>query len=75
MADDKKKGAKGAAPKKEPSKRSLYKVEGTKVVRARRACPKCGPGVFMAEHKDRASCGNCGYTEMKQVAAPAGRQR
>ena len=28
-------------------------------------CPKCGPGVFMAEHKDRTTCGKCGYTEFK----------
>jgi len=65
---EKKKDAKGGAPKKEPSKRNLYKVEGTRVVRSRRPCPKCGAGVFLAEHKDRASCGNCGYTEMKQQA-------
>ena len=25
-------------------------------------CPECGPGVFMASHKDRKSCGRCGYT-------------
>lgn len=47
-----------------------YKIEGTKVVRARRDCPKCGPGRFLAQHKDRLACGNCGYTE--KVAAPAG---
>ena len=40
----------------------VYKVEGNKVVRSRRACPKCGPGVFLAQHEDRNSCGNCGYT-------------
>jgi len=28
-------------------------------------CPKCGPGVYLAEHKDRRSCGKCGYTEKK----------
>lgn len=28
-------------------------------------CPKCGPGVRLAEHKDRRSCGKCGYTEKK----------
>lgn len=64
MADKKK----DAKPAKVPSKRSLYKVEGNKVVRTRRACPKCGPGVFLAEHRDRASCGNCGYTEKKAVS-------
>ena len=29
-------------------------------------CPKCGPGVFMATHKDRVACGKCGYTEFKK---------
>lgn len=46
-------------------KRELYKVEGEKVIRMRRNCPKCGDGVFLAEHKDRLSCGKCGYTEFK----------
>jgi ubiquitin-small subunit ribosomal protein S27Ae len=71
MADKKKDAKGGKDAKKEPSKRSLYKVEGGKVVRARRACPKCGAGVFLAEHKDRVSCGNCGHTEMKVKAAAA----
>ena len=31
----------------------------------RRHCPKCGSCVFLAEHKNRFSCGNCGYTEFK----------
>lgn len=30
-----------------------------------KSCPKCGPGVFMASHKDRVACGKCGYTEKK----------
>jgi len=46
-------------------KREIYKVEGNRIVRQRRNCPKCGDGVFLAEHKDRLSCGNCGYTEFK----------
>jgi len=46
-------------------KRELFKVEGSKIVRLRRRCPKCGDGVFLAEHKDRFSCGGCGYTEFK----------
>lgn len=32
----------------------------------KRICPKCGPGVFLAEHKDRLHCGKCGYTEFKK---------
>ena len=43
----------------------FFKVEGNKITRNRRHCPKCGPGVFIAEHKDRFSCGKCGYTEFK----------
>ena len=29
-------------------------------------CPKCGPGVTLAEHSNRSSCGKCGYTEFKK---------
>jgi small subunit ribosomal protein S27Ae len=43
----------------------FFKVDGNKITRNRRHCPKCGPGVFIAEHKDRFSCGKCGYTEFK----------
>ena len=46
-------------------KREIFKVEGNKITRLRRSCPKCGGGVFLAEHKDRLSCGACGYTEFK----------
>lgn len=40
-----------------------YEVKDDNLVRKKRTCPKCGDGVFLAEHKDRASCGSCGYTE------------
>lgn len=46
-------------------KREIFKIEGDKIVRLRRNCPKCGDGVFLAEHKSRLSCGKCGYTEFK----------
>lgn len=49
-------------------KRELYEVTDGKVTRKRTECPKCGPGVFMAEHADRVSCGKCGYTEFKKKA-------
>ena len=58
-ADAKKKG--GA-----PAKKDAYEVSGDKVTRKKPVCPKCGPGVFMATHKDRVSCGKCGYTEFKK---------
>ncbi|MEK6821183.1 MAG: 30S ribosomal protein S27ae [archaeon] len=60
MADLKKK------KDKKPSKSRLYKVDGESVKRARVACPKCGPGVFLGQHKDRVACGNCGFLEWKK---------
>jgi len=47
-------------------KRELYGVKDNKLERKRKTCPKCGEGVFMAEHADRYSCGKCGYTEFKK---------
>ncbi|MGC9079323.1 MAG: 30S ribosomal protein S27ae, partial [Nanopusillaceae archaeon] len=38
-------------------------LEGGKVVRLKKQCPRCGR--FMGEHKDRYHCGYCGYTEFK----------
>lgn len=47
-----------------PIKKSdAYKVDGDSIERTKPVCPKCGPGVFMAVHKGRKSCGCCGYTE------------
>jgi len=47
-------------------KREIYEIKDGKLIRKRRFCPKCGPGVFLAEHEDRYSCGKCGYTEFKK---------
>jgi len=44
---------------------SMYKIEGDSVTRNNPTCPKCGPGFFMAVHKDRKVCGKCHYTEKK----------
>jgi len=46
----------------------LYKVDDTTLTRLKKECPRCGKGYFMAEHKDRMSCGNCGYTTFKMKA-------
>ena len=43
-----------------------YKTEGDSISRQRPHCPKCGPGVLLAQHKDRTSCGKCGYTEFNK---------
>lgn len=59
---------KGKVAQKESSnkqkKGTYYKVEGEKLAR-KKYCPKCGPGVFMAEHEKRSHCGKCGYAEFK----------
>ncbi len=48
----------------EGSKASVKKGDAFENGKAKKpVCPKCGPGVFMATHKDRVSCGKCGYTE------------
>jgi small subunit ribosomal protein S27Ae len=61
MAKDKKE------KKVKPSskKYALYE-SGDSVKRKNQFCPKCGVGVFLAQHKDRATCGKCGYTEFKK---------
>jgi small subunit ribosomal protein S27Ae len=43
----------------------FFKIEGDRINRIRKHCPKCGPAVFLAEHSNRFSCGKCGYTEFK----------
>lgn len=47
---------------KAPAKK---KERVTKAYKAGKHCPKCGPGVKLAAHKDRLSCGKCGYYEKK----------
>ncbi len=51
--------------KKKQTKSEFYDTSG-ELKRQKKFCPKCGEGVFMAEHKDRFTCGKCSYTEMKQ---------
>lgn len=49
----------------------FYTIEGNKLVRSHKACPKCGPGVFLAQHKDRSHCGRCGFMEKVERAPKA----
>lgn len=62
MAD---KGKSKDKDKKTSKKWMYYTVEGDKVKHKNKTCPKCGPGIFMAAHKDRWGCGKCGYMEKK----------
>lgn len=54
--------------KKHPNvkKAEKYEITGNTIKKKNKFCPKCGSGVFMAEHKDRHCCGKCAYTEWKQ---------
>ncbi len=61
-----KKGKKAPRKRKRIKKSSQYEVTGDKLTRKKVPCPKCGAGVFMAEHADRWSCGKCGYTKWKK---------
>jgi small subunit ribosomal protein S27Ae len=57
----KKNKGKGHKPSKKYEK---YKIEGDALKKGR-FCPRCGPGVFLGQHKDRLVCGKCGYVEIK----------
>ncbi|MGE0793412.1 MAG: 30S ribosomal protein S27ae [Candidatus Woesearchaeota archaeon] len=61
---EKKASSGGAKKEKKPYNiHKIYEVKGDKLERKNRFCPKCGPGVFLAMHKDRKTCGKCGYSE------------
>ena len=59
------------AEAKKPQKKKAYKVNkiytvsGQMLTNKNKSCPKCGDGFFMANHKNRITCGKCGYTEKK----------
>lgn len=56
-------------------KTGLYEVADGKLIRKKKTCPKCGEGVFLAEHKNRSSCGKCGYTEFKKKEEPKPKEK
>jgi len=60
-------GKKPHKPTKSSKKSGKYAIEGGKLVTKGKSCPKCGVGVFMAEHKDRSTCGRCNYTVFKKA--------
>jgi small subunit ribosomal protein S27Ae len=57
------KGKKPHKNKPTSKKYTKYKIEGDKLVRAR-YCPRCGPGVFVAENNNRIYCGKCHFSEV-----------
>lgn len=62
----KQKGKKQKKPTRVSERWTKYEIKDGKLVRKQTFCPKCGPGNFMAQHKDRLSCGKCKYTVFKK---------
>jgi ubiquitin-small subunit ribosomal protein S27Ae len=57
---------------KPTSKRyAKYKIEGDKITRTLKFCPRCGPGIFLMESDGRVYCGKCHYAEFGGKKAPA----
>jgi ubiquitin-small subunit ribosomal protein S27Ae len=54
-----------AKPKKAKSlsRYKMYAVSGDKLERKNRPCPKCGKDSYLANHKNRLTCGKCNYVE------------
>jgi len=40
-----------------------YEIKDGALTRKKKSCPRCGPGTWLAGHKNRTYCGKCGYTE------------
>ena len=57
-----KKGKKPHKNKLTSKKYLKYSLENGKA-KSQPHCPRCGPGTFLAGHKDRAYCGKCHYAE------------
>ena len=60
------KGKKKHTNKKTSVKYKMYTVEGDKIVKKARSCPRCGPGIFLSVGKGRAYCGKCHFTEFEK---------
>jgi len=68
MGKKKKSIKKGKKPHKNKptSKKYLkYKVEGEKVSRSAKFCPRCGPGIFLSQSQGKLYCGKCHYSEFE----------
>ena len=61
-----KKGKKPHKNKPTSKKYTKYKIEGDKITREK-FCPRCGPGIVLAKHKGRITCGKCGYSEIRKA--------
>jgi small subunit ribosomal protein S27Ae len=51
--------------KSQKKKSALYEIKDGKIKRLRPTCERCGAGTFMADHGNRYTCGQCGFTVYK----------
>jgi len=66
-----KKGKKPHKNKPTSVKYMKYQIEGGKIKRTLKFCPRCGPGVFLMNSKGRLYCGKCHYTEFTSESKKA----
>ena len=52
-------------PKRSVKPHALYEISGSAIKRKNKSCPKCGKGIFLAQHSNRLTCGKCGYSEFE----------
>jgi ubiquitin-small subunit ribosomal protein S27Ae len=62
-------GKKKEKPKAHPSQVWKCYDASSGLKQKNKACPKCGAGTFMAQHKERNYCGKCHYTEFQSKKA------
>jgi len=60
------KGKKKHKSKPTSARYKKYKIEGGKIVKKERSCPRCGPGIFLSVGKGRSYCGRCHFTEFEK---------
>ena len=64
MPAEKEKGKKPHSKSKHTSIQIWKKYKDGKV--QGKWCPRCGAGTLLAQHKDRATCGKCSYSEIQK---------
>ncbi len=52
--------------KPSPQVWKYYKIDGENAALLKKECPRCGKGVFLADHQERQSCGKCGFTQFNR---------
>ena len=60
-----KKGKKPHKNKPTSKKYSKYKIDGDKIIREGKTCPRCGPGTFLMNSQGRVYCGKCHFAEFE----------